>query len=245
MKVIVSATYEEMCQKAARLIAAEMTMKPDAVLGLATGSTPVGIYKELVQEYKADQLDFGETVTINLDEYVGLAPDHPQSYRYFMEENLFQQVNILPENTHVLSGIAANPEEECEAFEQLIEEAGGIDIQLLGLGQNGHIAFNEPEDFFPDHTHMVTLTQNTIEANSRFFDSEEQVPTQALTMGVGTIMRARHIVLAASGEAKAQAVYDMLFGPVTPKVPASILRFHPDVTVLVDAEAFRLAAERR
>ncbi len=243
MKVIVTKNYEEMCKKAARLIAAQITMKEDSVLGLATGSTPLGIYQELVKEYQADRLDFSEVCTVNLDEYMGLSGDHEQSYRYFMDHNLFDHINVPKKYTYVPNGLAADPEDECEDYELLIQQLGGVDLQLLGIGCNGHIGFNEPDDHFPMETHVTQLTGSTIEANSRFFASANEVPKQAVTMGIGTIMRAKKILLVANGENKAQAIYDTLFGPVSPSCPASILRFHQDVTVIVDEAAFKLTVQ--
>ncbi len=244
MKVIVSKTYEEMCAKAARIIAAQLTLKPDSVLGLATGSTPVGIYKELIRKYEEGRLDFSEVTTVNLDEYVGLSGENDQSYRYFMNHNLFDHVNIPKEYTYVPSGVAEDPEDECENYDLLIQQLGGVDMQLLGIGGNGHIGFNEPADSFAEGTHLTDLTESTIQANSRFFEKDSDVPRRAITMGIGTIMQARKILLVANGESKAKAIYDTLYGPVTPQVPASILRFHPDVTVLVDEAAFKLVAEK-
>ena len=244
MKVIVTKNYEEMCQKAARIIAAQITLKEDSVLGLATGSTPIGIYEDLVKKYEDGRLDFSEVCTVNLDEYVGLSADNDQSYRWFMNHHLFDHINIPKQYTYVPNGCAADPEDECEDYELLIQQLGGVDLQLLGLGPNGHIGFNEPADSFETETHVTALTESTIEANSRFFASKEEVPTSAITMGIGTIMQAKKIVLVANGAGKAKAVKAMLFGPVTPQCPASILRFHQDVTVIVDEAAFSLAAEQ-
>lgn len=241
MKVIVSKDYEEMCRKAARLIAAQITMKPDSVLGLATGSTPLGIYAELVKEYQEDRLDFSEVCTVNLDEYVGLDPEQEQSYRSYMNRNLFDQINVPKKYTYIPDGMAEDLEDQCEEYELLIQQLGGVDLQLLGIGNNGHIGFNEPGSEFAAETHVTTLSDSTLEANSRFFDSRDTMPKQAITMGIGTIMQAKKIILVANGESKAEAIASMLFGPITPQCPASILRFHQDVTVLVDEEAFRLA----
>ena len=245
MKVIVTKTYEEMCQKAARIIAAQITLKEDSVLGLATGSTPVGIYQDLVKKYQEDRLDFSEVTTVNLDEYVGLTGDSEQSYRWFMNHHLFDHINIPKQYTYVPNGNSEDPEDECENYELLIQQLGGVDLQLLGIGANGHIGFNEPSDSFAEETHVTDLTPSTIEANSRFFGSKEEVPTKAITMGIGTIMQAKKILLVANGEGKAQAIYDTLFSPVSPKCPASILRFHQDVTVLVDEAAFKLVADMK
>ena len=243
MKLIKSKNYDEMCAKVARIFAAQITLKPDSVLGLATGSTPVGMYKELIRKYNEERVDFSEVKTVNLDEYVGLTGDNDQSYRYFMNDNLFNHVNIDKANTHVPSG-TSDLDKECEAYEALIESMGGIDIQLLGIGNNGHIGFNEPCSEFPEFTHSVELTQSTIEANARFFESIDDVPTKAITMGIGTIMKAKKVILMANGKGKAQIIYDMMYGPVTPEVPASILRFHPDVTVYVDEDAYSVIAEK-
>lgn len=229
--------YKDMSRKAANIISAQVIMKPNCVLGLATGSTPVGMYKELVEMYNEHRVDFSQVKTVNLDEYAGLSGDNDQSYRYFMNHNLFDHININKENTNVPNGTAADLEAECERYEQVVASMGGVDVQLLGIGNNGHIAFNEPCEEFPEKTHVVNLTQNTIEANARFFASMDDVPKKALTMGIGTIMKAKKIVLLANGAKKAQTIYDTVYGPITPKVPASILRLHPDVTIFVDEEA--------
>lgn len=226
-----------MCKQASRIFAAQITLKPDSVLGLATGSTPVGMYKELIQMYNENRIDFSRVKTVNLDEYAGLSGDNDQSYRYFMNHNLFDHININKENTNVPNGTASDLEAECARYEQVVESMGGVDIQLLGIGNNGHIAFNEPCGEFPEKTHVVDLTQNTIEANARFFNSMNEVPKKALTMGIGTIMKAKKIILLANGTKKAQTIHDMVYGPITPNVPASVLRLHPDVTVFVDEEA--------
>lgn len=237
MKVVVTKDYTEMCKQASRIFAAQITLKPDSVLGLATGSTPVGMYKELIQMYNENRIDFSRVKTVNLDEYAGLSGDNDQSYRYFMNHNLFDHININKENTNVPNGTASDLEAECAHYEQVVESMGGVDIQLLGIGNNGHIAFNEPCGEFPEKTHVIDLTQNTIEANARFFNSMDEVPKKALTMGIGTIMKAKKIILLANGTKKAQTIHDMVYGPITPNVPASVLRLHPDVTVFVDEEA--------
>ena len=234
-----------MCQKVARLFAAQITLKPASVLGLATGSTPVGMYAELVTKYKEGRLDFSAVRTVNLDEYVGLTGDNDQSYRYFMNHNLFDLVNIDKANTHVPNGMAADPAAECAAYDQVVESMGGVDIQLLGIGNNGHIGFNEPCGHFPVDTHLVDLTESTITANARFFATMDEVPRQALTMGIGTIMKAKKVVLMASGKAKAQIIRDTMFGPVTPNVPASVLQLHPDALVFVDEEAYSVIAAEK
>ena len=237
MEFIVAKDYDEMSRLAADKIAACLKAKPTCVLGLATGSTPIGLYAQLVRDFEAGEISFADAATFNLDEYRGLSPEHDQSYRYFMEQNLFGKVDVEPSRTHVPDG--ANPDHEaaCAAYEQAIAQVGGIDLQLLGLGHNGHIGFNEPADDFPVDTHLVGLTESTIQANSRLFDSIDDVPRQAYTMGIGTIMKARSILVVASGADKADIVKRAFFGPVTPQVPASVLQLHPDVTVIVDAEA--------
>ena len=237
MVVRICKDTQAMGKAAAALFVALATEKPNAVFGLATGSTPVPTYSEMAAAYQAGAVDYSGITTFNLDEYVGLAPDHPQSYRYFMETNLFKHINIPTENTHVLSGLATDPEAECAAYEAMIDAAGGIDLQILGIGNNGHIAFNEPAADFAAVTHTVQLTESTIEANKRFFDSIDDVPRSAYTMGIGSIMKAKKIVLLANGAAKADAIKAMVEGPVTPECPASILQFHPDCVVLVDEAA--------
>ena len=237
MKIISAKDYQALSRAAANIISAQVILKPSCVLGLATGSSPVGTYQQLIEWYKKGDLDFSQVRTVNLDEYAGLSGDNDQSYRYFMNHNLFDHININKENTSVPCGTAEDLQAECERYEQLVEQTGGVDIQLLGIGNNGHIAFNEPCEEFPEKTHVVDLTQNTIEANARFFESMDQVPKKALTMGIGTIMKAKKIVLLANGPKKAQTIHDTVYGPITPKVPASVLRLHPDVTIFVDEEA--------
>lgn len=237
-------SYDEMSRKAANIIAAQMVLKPNSVLGLATGSTPVGTYKNLIEANKNGDIDFSEITTINLDEYQGLDGNHDQSYRYFMNDNLFNHVNINKENTYVPDGTIADAETACKAHEDIIRTSGGIDLQLLGIGGNGHIAFNEPCDNFPAETHVVTLTAETREANSRFFASIDDVPTHAYTMGIGSIMSAKKILLLANGAAKAQALYDTIYGPITPQVPASVLQLHPDVTIIADEAAMAVIREK-
>ena len=232
--------YETMRKKAADYNAAKLILKPTAVLGLATGSTPVGTYQNLIKKYEAGELDFSKAVSVNLDEYKGLSGEHDQSYRYFMNHNLFDHVNIRKEYTYVPSGLTDDAAKECAAYDQLIEDLGGVDLQLLGIGGNGHIGFNEPADAFAKGTHQVALTEETRQANARFFASIDQVPTHAYTMGVGNIMSAGRILLLANGEAKAQALYDSFFGPITPRVPASILQLHKNVTVIADEAALSL-----
>ncbi|MCL2461940.1 MAG: glucosamine-6-phosphate deaminase [Defluviitaleaceae bacterium] len=226
-----------MSRKAANLLSAQVILKGDSVLGLATGSSPVGVYGQLAEWYRKGDIDFSETKTVNLDEYRGLGPDNPQSYRYFMDENFFRHINIRPENTYVPDGLATDAEAECARYEALIARLGGIDMQLLGLGRNGHIGFNEPGAAFEAVTHCETLTQSTIDANKRFFGREEDVPRQAYTMGIRTIMQARRIVVIVSGEGKADIVARAFFGPITPEVPATVLQLHNDVTLVGDEAA--------
>ena len=244
MKLIKSKNYQEMCAKVARIFAAQITLKPESMLGLATGSTPIGMYEELVRKYNEDRVDFGKVRTVNLDEYIGLSGDNDQSYRYFMNHNLFDHVDIDKAKTFVPNGLAADPEAECVNYENIVASMGGVDIQLLGIGNNGHIGFNEPCDEFPECTHVVDLTESTIQANARFFASMDDVPKQAISMGIGTIMKAKKIILMANGKGKAPIIFDTVFGPVTPQVPASILRFHPDVMIFVDEEAYSEIAKK-
>ena len=237
MKVIKVKNYEELSRTAATIIAGVILSRPDCILGLATGSSPVGTYDQLAAMYEEGILDFSHVKSVNLDEYVGLSPHHEQSYRYFMQDNLFNHIDIKPENTHVLNGLARDLEGECTRYNHLIQDLGGIDLQLLGMGHNGHIAFNEPGDDFGLETHLVHLTDSTIQANARFFSSIDEVPRQALSMGIKNIMQARHILLIASGEAKADALYEAVYGPITPHVPASILQLHDEVSVVADEAA--------
>lgn len=237
MRIIEAKDYQEMSRKAAEVIAAQVTMKPNCVLGLATGSSPIGTYDQLVEWYEKGDLDFSTVKTVNLDEYRGLTHDNDQSYYYFMHEHLFDRVNIDPANTNVPDGTEPDAEKECARYEELIKSYGGIDLQLLGLGHNGHIGFNEPADAFTVTTNCVDLTESTIEANKRFFASADDVPKQAYTMGIGTIMKAKKILVVVNGEGKADIVAKAFFGPVTPEVPASVLQLHPDVTIVADTEA--------
>ena len=229
--------YEAMSRRAANVIAAEILKKPDCVLGLATGSTPIGTYKHLIDMCNAGDISFRDVTTVNLDEYKGLAPTHDQSYRYFMNDNLFNHVDIVMENTNVPDGLAEDADEECARYDSLVESLGFADLQLLGLGHNGHIGFNEPDSCYTKATHVVDLTESTIEANARFFASADDVPRQALTMGMGCIMAARRVLLIANGESKAEAIYNAFSGPITPECPASILQLHPDVIVVCDEAA--------
>ena len=237
LKVIRTRDYDDMSRKAANVISAQVILKPDSVLGLATGSTPLGIYRTLIGWYQKGDLDFAKVRSVNLDEYQGLPREHDQSYYYFMNENFFKHINIDREQTHLPNGMNMDAEGECARYHQVIESMGGVDLQLLGIGNNGHIGFNEPTDNFPAAVHTVQLTESTINANSRLFERREDVPTQAITMGIGTIMKAKKIVLLANGPKKAQTIHDTVYGPITPKVPASVLRLHPDVTIFVDEEA--------
>lgn len=237
MKIYSATDYEGMSRKAADIVAARVILKSDCILGLATGSTPIGMYKHLVKRYQNGELDFSRVKTVNLDEYVGLAPTHEQSYRYFMQKNFFDHVNIDPKNTHVPNGIAKDSDEECCRYERIIDGLGGIDVQVLGLGHNGHIGFNEPNDVFEKDTHVVELQQSTIDANSRFFASREDIPRRAITMGIRSIMLSRLILMLVSGEGKAEIVKEAFSGPVTPRVPASILQIHPNVILVGDEAA--------
>ena len=246
IKVLVEKDYDGMSKKAAGMIADAIKNKPNLVLGLATGGTPVGCYEELVRMHKEEGLDFSNVVTFNLDEYLGLPPTHPQSYRYFMDENLFRHVNIKLENTHVPDGMSNNVQKTCHEYDEAIKKAGGIDLQLLGIGGNGHIAFNEPGSLFNSRTRVVDLSEQTIKDNARFFKSIEEVPRQAISMGVETIMEAREIILLAFGEGKADAVAKSLEGAITTDVPASVLQRHPNCTFLLDkASASKLTREAR
>ena len=237
MRIVETKDYNDMSRKAANIISAQMILKPDSVLGLATGSSPIGTYDQLVDWYDKGDLDFSQVRSVNLDEYRGLDRENDQSYYYFMHKHLFDRVNINIENTNVPDGTEPDAEKECKRYEELIRSYGGVDLQLLGLGHNGHIGFNEPAASFAPETHCVDLTESTIEANKRFFASVDDVPRQAYTMGIGTIMRARKILVVVSGEDKAEIVAKAFFGEVTPEVPASILQFHPDVTIVADAAA--------
>ena len=237
MKIYVTEDYQAMSRKAANILSAQIILKPDCVVGLATGSSPVGMYHQLIEWYKKGDIDFSGVKTVNLDEYVGLDPAHEQSYRYFMNTNLFDHVNIDPANTNVPDGLAADPKAECVRYDKVIQDMGGIDIQVLGIGHNGHIGFNEPGTAFEKGTHVVDLTTRTIEANSRFFASPDDVPRQALTMGIQSIMMAKKILLVISGEDKADIVKEAFAGPIIPQVPASILQLHPAVTLVGDKAA--------
>ena len=241
MKIIRAKDYQDMSRKAANIISAQVIMKPYCVLGLATGGTPVGTYAQLVDWYNKGDLDFSEVTTVNLDEYRGLPKEHPQSYWYFMNENLFSKVNIDPAKTNLPDGTNLDTAAECARYNGIIHKLGGIDLQLLGIGPNGHIGFNEPGEAFELETHCIDLAPTTIEANKRFFDGNEAlVPKQAYTMGIKTIMQARKVLVVANGKAKAQAVKDAVTGPVTPACPGSILQLHPDCILVADEEALSL-----
>lgn len=237
MRIICAKDYKEMSEMAADIIGAQVLLKPDAVLGLATGSTPIGTYEELVRRYEAGRLDFSKIKTVNLDEYRGLTRDNDQSYYYFMHTHLFDHININKNNTNVPDGMEPDALKAGQDYENIIKNYGGIDLQLLGLGNNGHIGFNEPGDEFIDKTHVVDLTESTIEANKRFFASIDDVPKQAYTMGIGSIMRAKRVLMVVNGKGKAEIVKEAFFGPITPKVPASILQLHNDFILIGDVEA--------
>ena len=236
--------YKDMSRKAANIISAQVIMKPNADLGLATGSTPVGAYEQLVEWYKKGDIDFSQVTTVNLDEYKGLSGDNDQSYRYFMNKNLFDHVNIDKSRTFVPDGTEPDSAVACAKYNAIIDAVGGVDLQLLGIGGNGHIGFNEPGGAFESLTHCVALAEGTIQANARFFDSMDDVPKYAYTMGIKNIMSAKKVLLLASGKSKAQAVYDSFFGPIVPSVPASVLQLHNDVVVIADAEALSVCREK-
>ena len=237
MKIYRAKDYNDMSRKAANIISAQVIMKPGCVLGLATGSTPIGAYRQLVEWYKKGDLDFSEVTTVNLDEYRGLTRENDQSYYYFMNENLFDHINIDKSRTFLPEGMEADSDKACRDYNEIIQSVGGVDLQLLGLGHNGHIGFNEPGIAFETETHCVNLTERTIKANMRFFPAEKDVPRQAYTMGIKTIMSAKKILVVVSGEDKADIVKEAFFGPVTPAVPASILQLHNDVIVVADEAA--------
>ena len=237
MRIYKAKDYADMSRKAANIVSAQVIMKPNCVLGLATGSTPIGLYNQLVEWYNKGDLDFSEVMTVNLDEYKGLDRTNDQSYYYFMNDHLFSKVNIDMANVNIPNGMEPDAEKECARYEAKIHSLGGVDLQLLGLGHNGHIGFNEPNSEFDKVTHCVDLTESTIEANKRFFASIDDVPRQAYTMGIKTIMQAKKILIVASGEDKAEIVRDAFFGPITPKIPASVLQLHNDVTLVADEAA--------
>ena len=242
MEILVCKNYDEMSEKAARIFAAQLILKKDSVLGLATGSTPEGMYASLVKKYNEGVIDFSKVTSFNLDEYFELPKENDQSYDYFMKKNLFNHVNI--ENFNLPNGMAKDVEKECAEYEAKIEAAGGVDIQVLGIGKNGHIGFNEPDSVFIKNTHLVELTQSTIDANARFFASADEVPKKAVSMGIGTILKSKKIVLLASGEGKADAIYKTVHGDIDPMVPASALQLHKDTIVVLDeAAASKLSPE--
>lgn len=229
-----------MSYQAAQLIADQIIYKKNSVLGLATGSTPIGMYKELIRKFQKGELDFSQVVTFNLDEYYGLSIEHPQSYGFFMWNILFRHINLKRENVHLLNGVTKNIDNECRQYEDLIQKNGGIDLQILGIGDNGHIGFNEPDISFDTQTHLVNLTTKTIRANSRFFNNTQEVPKQAITMGIGTIMRAKKIILLANGKRKTKAIERTINSPITTKVPATVLQLHKEVTIIIDKAASSL-----
>ncbi|SHI91876.1 glucosamine-6-phosphate deaminase [Geosporobacter subterraneus DSM 17957] len=237
MKIYVEENYQKLSKKAAYILASQVRLKPDSVLGLATGDTPLGMYRELAAMHQEEDLDFKEVKTFNLDEYYGLEKENPQSYHYYMMENFFKYVNIQEKNIHIPDGQAPDIEEACRRYEQLIRLMGGIDLQVLGIGRNGHIGFNEPDVKFEATTHLVQLDEDTIQANARFFDSIHKVPTQAISMGIKTIMQAKKIVLLASGREKREVIQRALEGKISPELPASVLQLHNDVVVILDREA--------
>ena len=240
MRIIRTKDYEDMSRRAAAIIAAQVVLKPDCVLGLATGGTPVGIYKNLVNWYQGGDLDFSEVTSVNLDEYRGLPREHKESYWSFMHRNLFDYVNMNPNNSNLADGMNMDADAECARYDRVIESVGGIDLQLLGIGHDGHIGFNEPSNAFDLGTHCVKLTDETIDANQRFFNNREEVPREAYTMGTRTIMQARKVLMVVSGKDKAEIIKKAFYGPVTPEVPASILQMHPDFTLVADEDALSL-----
>jgi len=243
MKIIPVNSYNEMSKLAAEMVARKIKDKPNVVLGLATGSTPLGMYRELISMYKKGKLDFSNVRTFNLDEYLGLPPSHPQSYHYYMYENFFKHVNIKKENIHIPRGDSLTPTQECLKYERQIEEVGGIDLQILGIGVNGHVGFNEPDINLKALTHVIQLADETIKANSRFFNNIDEVPKMAITMGMGTIMRSKQIILLAWGLEKKEAVIKAITGPITTKVPASLLQLHKDVTLIIDKRIYEKLKE--
>ena len=240
MNIIKANDYYDMSRKAANIISAQIIIKPDSVLGLATGSTPIGTYDQLVEWYNKGDLDFSQVTTVNLDEYRGITKEDSHSYYYFMREKLFSRVNINPEKTFIPDGMDKDAAHACKSYDEIIKKCGGIDLQLLGLGHNGHIGFNEPGTAFEAQTHLVELTETTKKANRRFFENEENVPSQAYTMGIKSIMQAKKIVVVVSGKDKAEALYAAVKGPITPNVQASVLQLHNDVTIVADKEACSL-----
>ena len=243
MRIIVCDNYELLSKKAAQIIGSQIILEPKSVFGFATGSTPEGMYKNLIKMYKEGLIDFSKITTFNLDEYYQLPIDNEQSYHYFMDKHLFNHININRENIHIPNGMSDNIEAECALYEEMIDNKGGIDIQVLGIGNNAHIGFNEPTINFNKGTHVVTLEESTRKANSRFFNSIDEVPTKAITMGIGSIFKSKKVLLLASGKNKAEAIYNTVHGKVTPQVPSSILQFHKDVIIILDKEAGSLLNE--
>lgn len=240
MKIIVVENYDEMSKKAAEILIKKVQEKPNAVLGLATGSTPVGLYKELIEDHQQNGTSYKDIHTVNLDEYIGLQQEDKNSYFTFMYEHLFKYLEIPKEHTHIPSGDTEDHAKECKRYEEIIESLGQVDLQILGIGSNGHIGFNEPGTPFTGDTHIIDLKESTRQANARFFESIDEVPTQAITMGIGTIMKSKEILLLASGKAKAEAIHGMIHGEMTEELPASILQSHPHVTLIVDKDAYSL-----
>ena len=245
MRLIEAKDYQEASRQVANIISAQVILKPDSVLGLATGSSPIGAYQQLIEWYNKGDVDFSRVRSVNLDEYVGLAPSHEQSYAYFMHHNFFDFINIKPENVHLPDGLDPDAEGQGEKYDALIRSLGGVDLQLLGIGRDGHIGFNEPCGEFVKGTHCVELTQDTREANARFFGSVDLVPKTAYTMGILDIMQARRVVMIATGSSKAAILKDAFWGPVTPQIPASILQLHPDFTLVADEEALAMVKQEK
>lgn len=243
MRIYKTKDYDEMSRVAANIISAQVILKPESILGLATGSSPIGVYDQLVEWYKKGDLDFSRVTTVNLDEYKGLPKENEQNYYYFMHEYLFDKVNINVENTYLPDGMNMDSEAEAARYEEVLASVGQVDLQLLGMGHNGHIGFNEPGDVFAKATHCVDLKESTIEANKRFFESADDVPRQAYSMGIGTILKSKKLLVVVSGEGKAEALKNSICGPVTPQVPGSILQFHPDVTIVADEAALSKVPE--
>ncbi|MDD4879316.1 MAG: glucosamine-6-phosphate deaminase [Candidatus Omnitrophica bacterium] len=237
MELIIAKDYREMSHQAATQVAANIIVKPELVLGLATGSTPVGTYEELIKMRKKGMVDFSKVTTFNLDEYIGLGPKDEASYHHFMFHNLFSGINVKRENINLLNGLAKDPEAECRRYEKAIRKAGGIDLQIVGIGQNGHIGFNEPCDVFPTVTHIVDLSEETRRVNAKFFKDKKKVPTQAISVGIGTIMKAKEIILLANTKEKAEAITEAIEGPVRPQVPASVLQLHPKSVMMLTEQA--------
>lgn len=245
MRLIKAKNYQEASRQVANIISAQVILKPDSVLGLATGSSPIGAYRQLIEWYNKGDVDFSRVRSVNLDEYVGLAPSHEESYAYFMHHNFFDSINIKPENVHLPDGLDPDAEEQGKKYDALIRSLGGVDLQLLGIGRDGHIGFNEPCGEFVKGTHCVELTQDTREANARFFGSVELVPKTAYTMGILDIMQARRVLMIATGSSKAAILKDAFWGPVTPQIPASILQLHPDFTLVADEEALAMVNQEK